>query len=74
VTKFKQEQLKPKASQNEVLRMQEGEFLKKYVQDNNVTAVPSSTGVYYMETKKGTQIPKKWLCFRAFYRFPAWTQ
>jgi len=41
-------------AQNEVLRQQEAEFLQKYIQDNNVTAVPSSTGVYYMETKKGT--------------------
>lgn len=44
-------------AENEIYRQQEQELLQKYVQDNNIKATPSSTGVYYLETKKGSGKP-----------------
>lgn len=41
-------------AKNEVLRQNEVEYLQKYIQDNNITTPPSNTGVYYLETKKGS--------------------
>jgi FKBP-type peptidyl-prolyl cis-trans isomerase FkpA len=35
-------------------KAKEPEDIKKYVKDNNITVKPTSSGLYYIETKKGT--------------------
>jgi FKBP-type peptidyl-prolyl cis-trans isomerase FkpA len=54
VEKMRQKQMAEQAAMMETKKAEEAQILEKYLADNKITVKPTESGLYYVETKKGS--------------------
>lgn len=56
IEKMRKERMEKMESEMAVLKDEEQKNLKKYLDDNKITSSPTASGLYYLETTKGTGV------------------